>query len=253
MPALAGKVAIVTGAAVGMGRAIAVAYGAEGARVVVNYSKSRSEAEETAEEVRQAGGEPLLIGADVSSDAQVRAMVSQTLDRFGRIDVLVNNAGITRFVPFEDLESLTDEVWDRLYAVNVKGTFFCCRAVAEPMRRQGEGRIINIASVSGIRPTGSSIAYAASKAAVIQASRCLAKALAPEIRVSVIAPGAIAETRWNADRPTTPAAQQSAANAIPLKRLGLPSDIAEMALFLATGGDYLTGEVIVVDGGRELG
>ncbi|HUX85530.1 MAG TPA: glucose 1-dehydrogenase [Chloroflexota bacterium] len=253
MPSLGGKVAIVTGAAVGMGRAIAVAYGAEGARVVVNYSKSRAEAEETAEEVRKAGGEPLLIGADVSSDEQVRAMVAQTLDRFGRVDVLVNNAGITRFVPFEDLESLTDEVWDRLYAVNVKGTFFCCRAVAEPMRRQGEGRIINIASVSGLRPTGSSIAYAASKAAVIQASRCLAKALAPEIRVSVIAPGAIAETRWNAGRPTTPAAQQSAANAIPLKRLGRPSDIAEVALFLATGGDYLTGEVIVVDGGRELG
>src|SRR5437868_908444 len=120
-----------------MGREIAIAYGREGAAVVVNYSKSRDEAGETADQVRQAGGESLLAQADVARDEAVRSMVRQTLDRFGRVDVLVNNAGITARVPFDDLEALTDEVWDRLHGVNVKGTFFCCRAVAEPMRRQG--------------------------------------------------------------------------------------------------------------------
>ena len=253
MPQLEGKVAIVTGAAVGIGRAIAVAFGREGARVVVNYSKSQREAEETAEQVRMAGGEPLLIQADVSQDPQVRAMVSQTLDRFGRLDVLVNNAGITRHIPFDDLDALTDDVWDRLYAVNVKGTFFCSRAVVAPMRRQGHGRIINLASVAGIRPQGSSIAYCASKAAVIQVTRCLARTLGPEIRVNAIAPGFIDETRWNEGRPNLDAMRQQVAGSIPLKRVGLPDDIAEAALYLATGADYMTGAVIVIDGGRELG
>jgi 3-oxoacyl-[acyl-carrier protein] reductase len=252
MARLTDKVAIVTGAAVGMGREIAIAYGREEARVVVNYSKSRPEAEETAEQVRQAGGEPLLVQADVSRDDAVRAMVRQTLERFGRVDVLVNNAGITARVPFEDLEALTDDVWDRLYGVNVKGTFFCCRAVAEPMRRQGEGRIINLASVAGLRPAGSSIAYCSSKAAVIHLSKCLAKTLGPEIRVNVIAPGFIDQTRWNQGVANLDAMRQSAAQATPLKRVGRPSDVAETALYLATGADYTTGAVIVVDGGRAL-
>ena len=252
MTRLAGKVVIVTGAAVGIGREIAVACGREGASVVVNYSKSRGEAEETAEQVRQAGGEPLLAQADVSKDAQVRAMVAQTLDRFGRVDVLVNNAGITKRVPFANLDALTDEVWDRLYDVNVKGTFFCCRAVAEPMKRQGAGRIVNVASVAGIRPTGSSIAYCASKAAVIHITNCLAKTLGPEIRVNAIAPGFVDETRWNVEVPNLDALRQTAAQEVPLKRVGLPADVAEAALFLATGADFLTGSVLVVDGGRQI-
>jgi 3-oxoacyl-[acyl-carrier protein] reductase len=252
MPQLAGKVAIVTGAAVGMGREIAAAYGREGACVVVNYSKSRAEAEETAELVRQAGGEPLLAQADVSQDAQVRAMVEQALERWGRIDILVNNAGITRRIPFDDLEALTDDVWDDLYAVNVRGAFNCARAVAAPMRRQGYGRIVNIASVAGIRPTGSSIAYCASKAAMIQVSHCLAKTLAPEIRVNVIAPGFIDDTRWNEGVPNLDAIRESAVTSTPLKRAGYPADIAEAALFLATGADFLTGATLVVDGGRQF-
>ncbi len=252
MPQLSGKVAIVTGAAVGMGREIAVAYAREGARVVVNYSKSRREAEETADLARQAGGEPLPVQADVSQDAQVRAMVQQTLDRFGRLDVLVNNAGVTQRVPFDDLEALTDEVWDRLYTVNVKGAFFCARAAAEPMRRQGEGRIINIASVAGIRPTGSSIAYCASKAAMIQVSHCLAKTLAPEIRVNVIAPGFVGDTRWNEGVPNLDGIRASAVSSTPLRRAGQSTDIAEAALFLAAGADFMTGAVLVVDGGRQF-
>jgi len=253
MPQLSGKVALVTGAAVGIGRAIAVAYGREGAKVVVNYSKSRQEAEETAKLVKQAGGEPLLIQADVAQDRQVRAMVAEILERFGRIDILVNNAGITAFVDFPDLEGLTDEVWDRLYNVNVKGTFFCCRAVVAPMRKQGHGRIINIASVAGINAQGSSIAYCASKAAVIHISNCLAKTLGPEILVNVIAPGFIADTRWNVGRPNLDATIQKVTQAAPLKRAGKPEDIADAALFLATRGDFMTGDVMVVDGGRVLG
>jgi 3-oxoacyl-[acyl-carrier protein] reductase len=253
MRQLEGKVALVTGAAVGIGRAIAVAYGREGAKVIVNYSRSREEAEKTSEMVKQVGGEGLVVRADVAQDGQVRGMVAQTLDRFGRIDVLVNNAGITAFVDFADLEGLTDEMWDRLYNVNVKGTFFCCRAVVPPMRQQGHGRIINIASVAGLRAQGSSIAYSASKAAVIHLSKCLARTLGPEIQVNVIAPGFIVDTRWNVGRPNIEMTTEKAAQAAPLKRVGKPEDIADAALFLATRGGFITGDVLVVDGGRALG
>ena len=252
MRQLEGKVALVTGAAVGIGRAIAVAYGREGAKVVVNFSKSQEEAEKTAEMVKQVGGDPLVIQADVAQDRKVRAMVAQILERFGRIDILVNNAGITAFVDFPDLEGLTDEIWDRLYSVNVKGTFFCCRAVVPPMRKQGHGRIINIASVAGIWPQGSSIAYSASKAAVIHLSKCLARTLAPEIQVNVIAPGFIADTRWNVGRPNLEATIQKAIQAAPLQRAGKPEDIADAALFLATRADFMTGDIMIVDGGRVL-
>lgn len=250
MGQLEGKVVIVTGAAVGIGRAIAVACGREGAKVVVNCSRSTADAEETARLVAQAGGEPLVVQADVSADVQARALVAQTLQRFGRVDVLVNNAGITRFVDFADLEGLTDEVWDRLYAVNVKGTFFCCRAVVEPMRRQGHGRIINLASVAGLAPNGSSIAYCCSKAAVVHLTKCLAKTLGPAIQVNAIAPGFIAETRWNEGRPNLESTKEKAAQGAPLKRVGSAEDIADAALFLATRGDFMTGDVMVVDGGR---
>jgi 3-oxoacyl-[acyl-carrier protein] reductase len=253
MALLEGKVVLVTGAAVGIGRAIAVAYGREGAKVVVNYSKSRSEAEQTADLVKQAGGETLLVQANVAQDGQVRAMISQVLDRLGRIDILVNNAAITAFVDFSNLEGLTDDVWDRLYAVNVKGTFFCCRAVVPAMRKQGHGRIINIASVAGLSPQGSSIAYATSKAAVVHLSKCLARTLGPEIQVNVIAPGFIAETRWNVGRQNLEATIQKVTQENPLKRVGKPEDIADAALFLATRGDYMTGDVMLVDGGRQLG
>jgi len=252
MAQLAGKVALVTGAAVGIGRAVAVAFGREGAKVVVNYSKSRKEAEETASLVKQAGGEFLVIQADIAQDRQVRAMVAETLERFGRVDILVNNAGITAFVDFPDLERLTDDVWDRLYNVNVKGTFFCCRAVVPAMRKQGHGRIINIASISGILPGGSSIAYATSKAAVIHLSKCLARTLGPEIRVNVIAPGFIAETRWNVGRPNLETTAEKAIQAAPLKRVGKPEDVADAVLFLATRGEFMTGDVMLVDGGRAL-
>lgn len=253
MGQLDGKVAMVTGSAVGLGRAIALAYVVEGAKVVVNYSRSERDAEETAAKIAEMGGEALLARADVSSDEQVRRMVSQTLERFDRIDILVNNAGITNHASFNDLEALTDEVWDRVFGVNVKGTFFCTRAVAEAMKRQGHGRIINFSSVAGIRPQGSSIAYCVSKASVIHMSKCLARVLGPEIQVNVIAPSFVEGTRWNDGRADVEAVKQRTIRASALGRVGTPEDIVDMALFLATRGDFITGTVMVVDGGRELG
>src|SRR5579859_4927222 len=159
MGRMTGTTTIVTGAAVGIGREIATTLGREGGKVVVNYSKSRAEAETTAAMVNEVGGQALLVQANVARDDQAKSLVQQALDWTGRLDVLINNAGITARVPFENLDALTDEVWSRLYDVNVKGAFFCCRAAVTPMRKQGTGRIINLGSVAGLRPSGSSIAY----------------------------------------------------------------------------------------------
>lgn len=248
-----GKVAIVTGAAVGIGRAVAVAFGAEGAKVVVNYSRSAEEAAETVCQVKAAGGEAIAIQADVADDEQVRAMVTQTVAKFGRVDLLVNNAGITSRAPFPNLDALDGEVWDRLYDVNVKGAFFCTRAVAPHMRKLGAGRIVNIGSVAGLRPQGSSIAYCASKAALIHMSKCLAKALGPEITVNVVAPSMVDNTRWNPDPKSKAAVRQHVAETTVLKRVGQPDDVVAAVKFLVNEADYTTGAVVTVDGGSELG
>ena len=163
---MAGQVAIVTGSASGIGRASALAFARAGARVVVNYSRSADEAQETADLVRDAGSEALVIQANVANAAEVDALVQQTLDNWGRVDVLVNNAGTTVFKPYtnlEELDALTEADWDRVLAVNVKGVYFASKAVAAPMKAQGKGAIINISSVSAFKPVGSSIPYCASK------------------------------------------------------------------------------------------
>ena len=229
-----------------------MALGAAGASVVVNYSKSEADALETTRLVREAGGAAEAIRADVASDAQVRAMMDQTVSRFGRVDVLVNNAGITRVIPYSDLEAMTEEAWDAINAVNVKGPFFCARAAAPHMKRQGEGRIINVSSQSGINAAGSSIAYSVSKAAVIHLTKVLAVALAPEVRVNCVAPGFIDDTRWNAGRAGLEELRERNLRSTPLARLGLARDVAQSILYLATAGDYSTGAVLTVDGGRTL-
>ena len=148
---LSGKNAIVTGSAVGVGRATALELAKRGANVVVNYSRSEDEAKETVAEVERLGAKALLVRADVSRDSEVRAMVERAVDAFGSIHVLVNNAGTTAFVNFADLEGMTEEHWDRILAVNLKGPFFCSRAAAGPLKATGEGTIVNIASVAGTR------------------------------------------------------------------------------------------------------
>jgi 3-oxoacyl-[acyl-carrier protein] reductase len=245
--ALAGKVAIVTGGGTGIGRACALSFAARGARVAVNYSRSRDESEATAAECRAAGGDGAAIQADMSSREAVERLVQQTVDRWGRIDLLVNSAGTTRFAPYDDLDALTEEVWDSILGVNLKGVFFACRAVAPHMRRAGGGSIVNVGSISAIRPVGSSIPYMASKAAVHSMTQSLAIALAPAIRVNCVAPGFI-QTRWHAGAQMDP---EAARQRTPVGRNGSPEDVAEAVLFLSTSS-FVTGEIVVVDGGRFL-
>ena len=251
---LSGKTAIVTGSAVGVGRATALELAKRGANVVINYSRSESEAKEAVAAVEQLGAKALLIKADVSRDQEVRAMAASTREAFGSIDVLVNNAATTAFINFADLEGMTEEHWDRILAVNLKGPFFCSRAVAEAMKAGGEGAIVNIASIAGIRAVGSSIAYADSKAGLINLTVALARVLAPEVRVNCVAPGFI-DTRWlraGLGQVFEPAKERMSAQT-PLRRVSTPEDVAQVVLSLIEGADFVTGQTIVVDGGNSIG
>jgi 3-oxoacyl-[acyl-carrier protein] reductase len=241
------KVAIITGGGTGIGRACALALAGQGARVIVNYSRSKVEAERTAADCRAAGGDGVAIQADISQRAEIDRLVAETVERWGRVDVLVNSAGTTKFAAYDDLDALTDEVWDDILAVNLKGVFFACRAVVPHMRAAGGGSIVNVGSISAIRPVGSSIPYMASKAAVHSMTQSMAVALGPAIRVNAVAPGFI-ETRWHAGRDEVARATREAT---PVKRNGTPEDVAQAVLYLATAS-FVTGDIVVVDGGRFL-
>jgi 3-oxoacyl-[acyl-carrier protein] reductase len=244
---LQGKVALITGGGTGIGRGIGLSFAREGTGVVVNYSRSEKEANTTVQEIRDLGVPSLAIKADVSQDAQVRAMVDKVMKECGRLDILVNSAGTTTFVNAADLEGLTEEMWDRTLAVNLKGTFFCCRAVVPAMKSNDGGSIINISSIAGPTGIGSSMAYSASKAGVICLTKSLARTLAPEIRVNTIAPGFV-DTRWTADWPEFKKMHEEAT---PMKRVAQPADIAVAALYLVHS-DFVTGQVITVDGGKSM-
>lgn len=248
-----GKVAIVTGSATGMGRSTVLQLADVGCNVVVNYSRSEEEARETVAEVERRGVEALLVRADVSSDADCRRMVQETLDRWGRLDALVNNAGTTSFIPHPDLDAVTDEVWDRILDVNVKGTFYMTRAAAAPLRVAGQGAVVNVSSTAGVRGGGSSIPYAASKAAIINMTIALARVLAPEVRVNCVAPGFI-DTRWLAqgfgDR--FDAMRERVKRDTPLKDAGQPEHMAQVVVSAITGMDWVTGQTIVADGGMGI-
>jgi len=245
-----GKVAIVTGSATGVGRATALQLAALGCGVAVNYTKSEAEAQETLADVKKLGVPAMLARCDVSDDRAVRAMVQQTVDQLGGLDVLVNNAGTTTFVNHADLEGLTEDIWDRTLAVNLKGVFFCTRAAAPHMKARGKGAIVNISSVAGVRGVGSSIAYAASKAGVINLTMSTARVLGPEIRVNCVAPGFI-DGRWlraGIGANYEVARERAAHNAV-LGAVTTPEDIAQVVLSLICGADLVTGQTIVVDGG----
>jgi 3-oxoacyl-[acyl-carrier protein] reductase len=239
------KVALVTGSATGVGRACAVRFAQLGYAVTVNYSKSKAEAEETLALVAACGVPALLCHATVADDAQVKQMVAQTAATFGRLDVLVNNAGMTHFVAHTDLDALTESVWDEIYQVNVKGAFYCIRA-AMPMLQAAQGNIVNITSVAGLTGMGSSIPYAASKAALNCVTQSLARAFGPAVRVNAVAPGPIL-TRWLEGRE---AHIQKYLDQAPLGRAATPDDIADTVIYLASGTTLTTGQVLVVDGGR---
>lgn len=252
---LQGKTAIVTGSAVGVGRAVAIDLARRGAKVTVNYSRSDGEARETVRLVEAEGARSLLVRADVSDDAQARSLVQQTVDAFGALHVLVNNAATTHFVPFADLEGMKAEYWDDIFNVNVKGAFFCARAAARHMKQAGAGAIVNVASVAGTRAVGSSIAYAASKAAVINMTVALARTLGPEVRVNAVAPGFI-ETRWllnGLGERTYEAAKAHETSRAPLKAVCKPEDVSQLILSLIEGADLVTGQTVVIDGGVGIG
>jgi 3-oxoacyl-[acyl-carrier protein] reductase len=241
------KVALVTGSATGVGRACAVRFAKLGFAVVVNYSRSEADARDTAREVEAAGAPALLVPAKVGDRAAVEAMVARTRDAFGWLDVLVNNAGTTHFIPHTDLDAVTDEAWDEIFRVNVKGAFDCCRA-AMPLLKARKGSIVNVTSVAGLSGQGSSVPYCASKAALNCVTLSLARAFGPDVRVNAVAPGPIL-TRWLAGRE---AHVEKYLEQAPLKRAATPDDIADAVVYLACGTTLTTGQVLVVDGGRTM-
>jgi len=237
------RVALVTGASRGIGRAIALAFAAHGADVVVNYLQSTSQAQQVVAQIEAIGRRAIAVQADVSSQSEVDAMVLQALDALGRIDVLVNNAGIV--LPF-DLQQPDYDAWQRMVDVNVKGMLLCARAVAGAMRRHGSGRIVNIV----VCESKGSLGYILTKAADDVLTRGLARELAPEIVVNAIAPGYI-DTGYISAMTAEERAQL--AERIPLGRWGQPEDVAAVAVFLASDeARWMTGTTILVDGGERL-
>jgi 3-oxoacyl-[acyl-carrier protein] reductase len=241
------KVALVTGSATGVGRACAVRFARLGFAVVVNYSKSEAEARETLALVEAAGAPALLCRADVARAAEVTDVVAAAAAAFGRLDVLVNNAATTHFVPHADLDALTERVWRDIFDVNVMGAFFCTRA-AMPLLQAAGGSVVNVTSVAGLTGQGSSIPYCASKAALNCMTQSLARAFGPAVRVNAVAPGPIL-TRWLDGREAQVAKYLEQA---PLGRAATPEDIADAVVYLATGTTLTTGQVLVVDGGRTM-
>ncbi len=221
------KVALVTGAATGIGRAVAVRFASRGLAVAVNYSRSEAEARQTLAEVEGHGVPGILCLANVADDAAVRAMVARCRDELGGLDVLVNNAATTRFIDHADMEAVTEEVWDEILGVNLRGAFQCCRASAELLRQRG-GAIVNVTSVAGLQGHGSSIPYAASKAALNTMTKSLARVLAPQVRVNAVAPGPV-KTRWLAGREDR---IENELKLTPLRRAAEPEDIADAVEFL---------------------
>ncbi len=241
------KVALVTGSATGIGRAVALRFAKEGLAVAVNYSRSEKEAKETVAEVKKLDVPALLCKANVAEESAVNEMVERCVGELGGLDVLVNNAGTTRFIEHSNLNAVTAEVWDEILGVNLKGTFFCSRA-ALPHLQKTSGAIVNITSVAGLQGHGSSIPYAASKAAVNCMTKSLARAFGPTVRVNAVAPGPVL-TRWLADHMDHVARSLSIT---PMGRAAIPEDIADAVCFLALGTNLMTGQVIVVDGGRTM-
>lgn len=251
---LAGQAAIVTGSGTGVGRATALRLARHGCSVLVNYSRSREAADAVVAEAQALGVRALAVEADVSDDAACRALVARAVDAFGRIDILVNNAGTTKFIAADDLESLTDDVWHRIFDVNLLGTFHCARAVREPMLAGGGGQIVNVSSVAAYLGKGSSIAYAASKAAVNNLTVALARTFAPHIRVNAVAPGFITG-RWLQEGfgESYPAAKRLAERRNPLGKVCDPDDVAAAIESIVIGSPMVTGQVLVCDGGMLIG
>jgi NAD(P)-dependent dehydrogenase (short-subunit alcohol dehydrogenase family) len=242
MPSQTSPVALVTGSSSGIGAEIARRLGADGYHVVVNSRSSVEAGQAVADEV---GGSYLQ--ADVADETQARGLIEQVLTQHGRLDVLINNAGTTQVIPHADLAAATPEIWRHLYDVNVVAPFVLVTAAEQALRAAAPGCVINVSSLAGVRPTGSSIPYAASKAAFNHQTRLLAKVLGPDIRVNAVAPGLI-ETPWTEDWTDLHALVGAGA---PMRRTGQPADVAEVVMGLVHS-TYVSGQVVVVDGGLGL-
>lgn len=249
-----GKVAVISGSATGIGAAVARRLAGEGWRVTVTYTRSKTEAEATAAACEALGAEVLLARTDVSQDADCRDLVARALDRWGRIDGLVNNAGVTKFVAAEDLDGLDVADFEQIFSVNLGGAWQMTRAAAPALKVSGHGAVVNISSHSGFSGSGSSLAYAASKGALNTLTLGLARTLAPAIRVNAVCPGYVA-TRWarkafdDADYDNF---KESIRQISPLKRVVEAEDVAEAVGWFLTGGALITGQLLVIDGGTHL-
>lgn len=245
---LKGKVALITGGGTGLGREIARQLAEQGMNIAVSYSRSQQDAEDTVAELVKMGVKAQTVQADVAKVSEAQRMINEVAESFGRIDLLINNAGTTKFVSFKNLDGLEEEDWDNILAVNTKAPFFTSKLVAPIMRQNGGGQIINTASIAGLRPGGSSIAYCASKAAMIHLTRCMAVALGPEVRVNAVAPGLL-ETRWGMLYGAERVREMGEASL--LKHNPTIPDCAATYVMLARN-ESITGEIIVVDAGRSL-
>ncbi len=247
------RVVIVTGGSSGIGEAIAREMARRGWRVVVNYSRNTVQAEAVVKACVEAGGEAIAVKANVGEDAQCRALVKAALDQWGRLDALVNNAGTTKFVVHADLDGLSAEDFQRIYAINVIGPFQMCRAAA-PALRAARGAVVNVSSLASRVATGSSIAYAASKSALNTLSMSLARTLAPEVRVNVLAPGLV-DTPWmtagyGEERYTR--LRETYAQIAPLQAVSTPQHQADAVAWLLEGAAHVTGQILYVDAGMHV-
>ncbi len=245
---LRGTVALVTGGNGGLGQRICHALAKEGAHIAVMYAQSRDQAEGVARELATSYQiNAAAFACDITDGAAIQRLVSDVAKRLGRIDILVNDAAFNKAVPFTDLDNMTDDVWDKIMAVNLTGPMRLSKAVAPIMKAQGRGRIVNISSVAGLGPQGSSIAYAVSKAGLIHLTRCMAVALAPETLVNCVAPGLLEGTRATANlRPDM--IEKSASSSL-LKKAADKDDCADMVVTMCRT-ETMTGQTVVIDSGR---
>lgn len=245
------KVALVTGASRGIGRAVALRFAEEGARVAVNYHLSEEEAREVVREIRARGGEGLAVKADVAKKSEVVAMIERIQSEWGGIDILMNNAGIALDAP---AESMSEDDWDRVIDVNLKGTFLCTQAVIPAMRARGAGKVINVSAASGLRGRKNGANFCAAKAGILSLTKCFARELAPWAQVNCLMPG-FTETddvvkRFGLDDPVVRA---KLLEEIPMGRLATVEEIADGALVLASKfSDLMTGQVLAINGGSYM-
>lgn len=241
---LTDKVAIVTGGNGGLGQCICRALSGAGCKIAVVYAKSRDEAESVAKSLST---EAVAFQCDLTEPGQIAAMVQAVNARFGRIDILVNDAAFNKWIPFSDLDSLTLDFWNKIMAINLTGPMLCIKAVAPVMKAQGAGRIVNISSIAGMGPSGSSIAYAVSKAGLIHLTKCMAVGLAPEVTVNCISPGYLEGTRATSN--LAPEYRARAAESNLLKKPASKEDIADQVVAFCRS-ETITGQNLVVDSGR---